>query len=218
MDDKLPWPAKGEILFKGDADDWPNNACINFGPHAWWGYAEGFRLGADYLVERVEGTSADQDFLVYPVVFGYRHAVELRLKVTIRDARRLLREPGGAPKGHKLDGLWTTARPLLERAIPSEPKGDLDAADEAITQLHKADAASTGFRYPEDIAGVPSLGHLGLHINLRHLRDRMAGLFTFLGAVASAIDHVIQVRDDYEAAMRDAGGNRRTGAADSPAT
>ncbi len=35
----------------------------------------------------------------------------------------------------------------------------------------------------------------------------MAGLFTFLDAVASAIDHAIEVRDDYEAAMRDAAGN-----------
>jgi hypothetical protein len=207
MDDELPWPSKGETLFKGDAPDWPNNACINFDPEAWWGYAEGFRLGADYLVERIEQTSADQDFLVYPVVFGYRHAVELRLKVIIRDARRLLREPGGAPKGHKLDRLWTTLRPLLEQAFPNESKDDLDAADEAITQLHKADPASTGFRYPEDTAGGPSLAHLGLRINLRHLRDRMAGLFTFLDAVVSAIDHATELRDDYEAAMRDAAEN-----------
>lgn len=203
----LPWPKAGEVLFKGDADDWHNNACINFDADAWFGYAEGFRLGADYLVDRVEVTSADQDFLVYPVVFGYRHAVELRLKVLIRDVRRLLRQPGGAPMGHKLDVLWTSARPLVERAFPGESKADFDAADEAITQLHKADPASTGFRYPQDTDGAPSLAHLGLHINLRHLRDQMARLFTYLDAVASAIDNAIEERDEYEAAMHDAAGD-----------
>jgi hypothetical protein len=162
VDDNGPWPRKGENYFKGDDNDWPTNACINFAPDAWFGYAEGFRKGADYLVDRVEATFADQDLLVYPIVFGYRHAVELRLKSIVRAARSLAGEPGDAPTHHRLDSLWSTARPLLERAFPMETTDDLDAASEAIAQLHDADPGSTGFRYPTDwdaVARTPWTTH-----------------------------------------------------------
>jgi hypothetical protein len=53
---------------------------------------QGFRLAADLAVEHVVTTGNDQDSLVYPVVFGYRQYLELRLKGLLRDASRLLDE------------------------------------------------------------------------------------------------------------------------------
>ena len=193
MTDEMPWPKPGEVLFSGDQPDWKNNACINFDPDAWHGYAEGFRLGSDVLVDKIIAEPVDQDFLVYPIVFGYRHSVELRLKVLARDLRSLLGDGTPAKLIHHLAPLWSATRLLLERAFPGENKADRDAAEEIILQLHKADPGSTAFRYPEDAKGNPSLAHLDLHINLRRLRDGMQGLLLYLDAAHSmtlvALDH-----------------------------
>ena len=67
-------------LFSGD-DDWHNNACLNE-----WSrdhgatYAAGYRRAAELLIEHIDTKGRDQDVLVYPVVFLYRHHVELALK------------------------------------------------------------------------------------------------------------------------------------------
>lgn len=75
------------MLFRDDLPDWHNNACLN----ATWGvdqaaYLEGYRCGARLLVEHVTEHARDQDFLVYPIIFLYRHHVELALKNIILQA------------------------------------------------------------------------------------------------------------------------------------
>jgi hypothetical protein len=114
--DTYPWPRKGDDPLALDSDWW-HNACLNcWGSETPWSvYAEGFKLAGHAAVAVVEAKQVDQDLLVYPVMFNYRHYIELALKGLIRDARRLLDEPGGAPAGHDLMALWNTARPLLRR-------------------------------------------------------------------------------------------------------
>jgi hypothetical protein len=64
--------------------DWKNNACLRNGDE--YAYREGYRKGAQILVRAVEETQSDQDFLVYPIVFLYRHHIELALKRVIKRA------------------------------------------------------------------------------------------------------------------------------------
>lgn len=92
-----PPPLKGDKLFRGDLRDWKNNACLRNGDE--YAYREGYRRGAQILVRAVEETQSDQDFLVYPIVFLYRHHIELALKRVIKRAapRWLARIPGLAP-------------------------------------------------------------------------------------------------------------------------
>src|SRR6266849_9877987 len=84
MDEELtssPPPRKGDLLFRGDLPDWHNNACLNV-MHGYdqIGYTEGYRRGARLLVEYVAENARDQDYLVYPIIFLYRHHIELALK------------------------------------------------------------------------------------------------------------------------------------------
>lgn len=79
-----PPPRKGDKLFRGDLRDWKNNACLRNGNE--YAYREGYRRGAQILVRAVEETQSDQDFLVYPIVFLYRHHIELALKRVIKRA------------------------------------------------------------------------------------------------------------------------------------
>ena len=51
------------------AEDWWNNACLNYFPSGWAIYAIGYKDAADILVAYVDDYGRRQDALVYPVVF-----------------------------------------------------------------------------------------------------------------------------------------------------
>jgi hypothetical protein len=81
-DINIPWPQKYDKLFKGDADWW-HNACLNFSLDMGIGYVYGYKKAADILVEYIKDTKTNQDYLVYPIVFLYRHHLELIIKEII---------------------------------------------------------------------------------------------------------------------------------------
>lgn len=71
-------PQRGDRLFRGDLRDWINNACLNvMGNGDAYAYKAGYRRGAEVLIDYVCQNGRDQDFLVYPIIFLYRHHVEL---------------------------------------------------------------------------------------------------------------------------------------------
>src|ERR1043166_1697277 len=86
---------QGKLLFA----DWM------VGKFCW--YADGFKLAADKIVDQISGEPWD-DQLINPVIFLYRHFVELKLKEIILELDSL----GGTdvPKGifmnHDLMNLW----------------------------------------------------------------------------------------------------------------
>jgi hypothetical protein len=142
-------------------------------------------MAADRLVEGLR--DGEQDFLVYPIVFLYRHYIELELKELIRDGSRLLNKPRNRPAGHHLEKLWPQCRKILQEAFPEEPHADFDAMGELLIQFAQVDPTSTGFRYPEDTQGKPSLPGV-THIDLANLSEvvrKMAGFFDGAGAKVS---------------------------------
>ena len=84
LDDKTERPAvprKSDQLFRSDLRDWMNNACLNvMGSGDAYAYKAGYRRGAEVLIGYVGEIARDQDFLVYPIIFLYRHHIELMLK------------------------------------------------------------------------------------------------------------------------------------------
>lgn len=179
VDEPQPWPQEGDDPF-AVTSAWGRTACVNFfgGDQPWRFYAEGYKLAADTLVAHVEATGRDHDRLVYPILFNYRQFIELALKGVIRDARKLLDEPGGAPGGHVLTNLWNTARPLLWRIAPN--KADLDNAGESIKRFAAVDPTSEGFRYPVTVEGTPALPETLHNIDLGQVREVVARLDGFL--------------------------------------
>jgi hypothetical protein len=76
---------------RGDLRDWMNNGCVNvMGNGDAYAYKAGYRRGAEVLIGYVGESARDQDFLVYPIIFLYRHHVELMLKRIIRRAPYLI--------------------------------------------------------------------------------------------------------------------------------
>src|SRR5262249_34936851 len=110
-------PRKGDALFRDDLRDKLNNACLGWGgQHC---YTEGYRRGAQRLVEYVVKTHFDQDYLVYPIIFLYRHHVELALKGIILETANIIGHPLTHEEKknlgkHRLDLLWQDLKPMWD--------------------------------------------------------------------------------------------------------
>src|SRR5262245_27116320 len=126
MTDEIPWLRAGDKPFDA-GPDWFNNACVGWGRCHEDLYVRGYERAAEVLIDRVSGSGGDADVLIYPIVFLYRHHLELRLKQIIRLGHALFHEKTQLPHSHGLVVLWRKCRPMLERFWPNAPRGDLDA-------------------------------------------------------------------------------------------
>ena len=118
-----PPPDKDDVLFWPD-ENWEASACIG-ATVADWIYFTGFRRAAQCLAEHVCVTENDQDFLIYPIVYLYRHHIELVLKgilesssglldrVLTPDDRKTLGRHGLLELWHAR-GLWVQHQTLVE--------------------------------------------------------------------------------------------------------
>lgn len=187
-------PDEKDNLFT-TADDWQNNACLTFGADRWWPYVVGYKEAADLLVSTIDRTQRHQDTMVFPIVFLYRHYLELGLKNLIRQGRRLLDVDRPVPQGHRIDELWRICSALLQEISPDDAIEAQQHIGRLIDEFCQIDATSTAFRYPVDINGNPSLSGLAA-LNLRNLRDVMAKIAVILNGASDQIDELLQIKWD----------------------
>jgi hypothetical protein len=186
-------------LFKSDNSPWRANACLNWRNQdvnsKWSAYADGYKEAADVLVEYAKENRSQIDFLVYPIVFNYRHYLELRLKELILKGRELYDIEETLKTNHNLLSLWTECREILERVWPKGPKKDLDKIGSRINEFHEKDATSYSFRYPVKKDGQETIPDL-THINLIHLSDKITEMSELLDGASCGIDEYISHKDD----------------------
>lgn len=220
MDDSLTPepPRKEDVLSRDDLPDGMNNACLNV---TWGddehGYTEGYRRGARLLVEHVIEHQRNQDYLVYPIIFLYRHHIELALKNLIGHIPYLLdQELTEAEEKylgkHRLDLLWQNLKPKLGAMADAAgwtrlPTDELEAIDSYIRQLTALDPDSFSFRYTRSKKGAPSLPAELKCINLRHFAEMMERLADYLDALDTAVSVLEEGKLEMEAAYRNAYGD-----------
>jgi hypothetical protein len=210
----LPPPRKSDVLF-GSGADWQANACVNTIDPA-MAYQDGYRSAALHLAEYVCEAGRGQDFLVYPIVYLYRHHIELTLKSIIEAAafvtdRTLAeKERGMLVRSHDLAELWKLARPILNPAcaLGGEsplPPDDLEGVDSSIDQLHQHDPDGQRFRYStikaqgKKTATLPSLPDDLRHINIRNFAVGMEKLSDYLEGLDNWIGDLVDAKIEYQA-------------------
>lgn len=208
-------PRKEDQLFRDDLPDWRTTARVN--TSSWAdpknGYMEGYRRAAHVLVDHVADRGHDRDVLVYPIIFLYRHHIELTLKSIILQLPYLLDKPlietekRLAMQSHKLDELWQLLKPKLEAVCETVgwdklQKTDIEGIDCYIRQLTTYDPNSFSFRYAYSTKGDPSLPDKLRGINLRHFAEMMERLANFLDSWDTALGEVIENKSEMEADMR----------------
>jgi hypothetical protein len=128
------------------------------------------------LLEAIKFGDATDDQLAHPVLYLYRHSVELFLKAAL----------GSAAKTHDLAVLAAQFRALVKAEFNAELPAWIDSR---INELAAIDPNSTSFRYSETWnktakKDVPLEGEF--HVNLAHLKDAMWALnVALVGVIAS---------------------------------
>lgn len=207
-----PPPRKSDVLF-GSGTDWEANACVSTIDNA-MAYQDGYRRAALHLAEHVCEARRGQDFLVYPIVYLYRHHIELTLKSIIQVASFLtdytLTEKDSDTLGrHDLAKLWNLARPLLNPVCelggsPTLPPDDLDGIDSYILQLHTHDPDGQRFRYAltksKGLKGkrISSLPDSLKHINIRNFAIALEKLADYLDGLDAWFGNLIEAKIEYE--------------------
>lgn len=134
--------------------------------------ARSFKQAGDMVLEVAIRRDATHE-VIYPVLFTYRHAVELYLKAIVpgrfdHDLLRLIDEFAGA------------VEEKLGRTVPS-------AVLDRLREFHDVDPGSTTFRYADQPMRFAS-GRITSEawVDLRHQAAVMSGLDEIFGAVLSA--------------------------------
>lgn len=173
----------------------------NFLVGNWSFFADGYKLAADTLVDQVEG-HPPEDCLIAPILFLYRHWVELKLKELILSLKVFSVAEINRPNHHSLYDLWFIVKSNLH-CLRGSSNRDFINLEARIRELNGLDPDGERFRYPvntrSEITDLPeSLG-------IKNLKDTMAKISNAFGLVDGGIDSEMEGRAldaELEAEMR----------------
>jgi hypothetical protein len=148
---------------------------------------DGYKRAVDTLVVQATESPPDRDFLVFPILFIYRHFLEPSLKYQLATFGPTVGvEPNWT--SHDLAKLWSNFADMLERYGTS----DSDEADpvvaEIVIEFSKIDPNSYSNRYPVDRRGNPvPIGQSALDLaNLADVMEAVGGYFNGCDGYLSA--------------------------------
>ncbi len=148
--------------------------------------ADGYKQGADLLVWDALEDQRKRDFLVYPIVFSYRHYLELAIKLIIMRYGPLVGIESNF-KGHELAPLWTTFIQVLSFSGAELEDNATQAVAECVKQFAQIDESSFAFRYSVDKKGTAIPLSLE-RLDLDRLADVMDGIYGYFTGVDGWLD------------------------------
>jgi hypothetical protein len=128
-----------------------------------------FRVAAERLVDAALANNDGWE-AAHPILFCYRHGLELSLKAMM----------AGAPRQHGLTALWVSLQPRLATKSPSH---QLVWIGDRIAEFEQIDPHSTAFRYA-DAAHAHRAAELW--VDFHHLKASAATLFDALDQIRLA--------------------------------
>ena len=179
-----------------------NNACLNFLEDMSYGYIQGYLRTGEILADYINEKGFEQDVLIYPLLFSYRHHIELRLKKIIKSGNLLLEDGTDYPDNHRLTKLWKDSKTIITKVCTDENLEKMveimGKIDPYINELDDIDQRSDAFRYWEGTKrmGRPKNVPNVYNINVRHFRQCIDFIVTFL----DGIDILISLHSDFIAA------------------
>jgi len=155
---------------------------------SFFGYALAYYRAADRLVKTFNSfPDIFNDTLEIPIVFLYRHYVELTLKDLVSDGNTKFGNPRiDFSYGHKIDLWWKELKPLLLRLFALEKSSEeIEAVEACLLEFSNVDDLSEAFRYPVHkkskkpfLKNNPHLQSLE-YIDVHHLAEKMASIYQF---------------------------------------
>jgi hypothetical protein len=155
------------------------------------GYSHGYRVAAERLYLSANRKLDGRDELAFPIVFLWRHYVELMLKEIARlglyqSGDVLTERQKKTLTNHDLGQIWKLSAPFVNRALRLK-KSQLAQIEARIVELHTADPGSFTFRYATTKNGKPSLPKRMKFINLRTLHRNIRPIANDLDSALSEL-------------------------------
>lgn len=158
-------------------------------------YARGYFEAAELLASTTMNAPSFPDYAAYPIVFLYRHAIELDLKACIYNSA-LLSHISSKPEldhslinEHNLCNLAKRAKRITDTLFQSDEslKEFMKQVVSATEYIHTIDPQSFAFRYPIQRGGAPSFS-VQQPFGLMETRDKIRFLHHGLQAIHFGID------------------------------
>jgi hypothetical protein len=140
-------------------------------------YSEGYKNAALSMIEKCRESGFWNNILVYPLIFLFRHYLELRLKELISASKQLANPDLVIIKNHNLLQLWNQFKAQLLEIEPATSQDELRNIERLLTEYHSIDPNSESFRYPTDRRDNPSL-NLNT-IDLENFANVIEGMMNF---------------------------------------
>lgn len=149
------WPKKGDRLLRAE-NDWQR--AVTFSEHEiarhahiWNGYMQG---GAMLVEECQSNDQVLRHQLVYPILFCYRHGLELAIKWIIHQYGKYTDIPEEDYTHHDLWQLWKVCKKVIIDVGSDGAMGSLMAVEQVVKDFHDLDKGSFSFRYSTDKKGA----------------------------------------------------------------
>jgi len=179
----------------------------------WWQYIEGYKKAGDFLLSssNVLGSGRKEYEIVYPMIFSYRHYIELQLKEIILNAREFLGINEKFPDDHSIEKIWGICGELLQKMdkildpgfTASNGYGEILNAYNALKAdlkiFWELDPNSESFRYPVDKHGNPTsidfkdVDFNSLKETINRIYEQLSGIssgvYTILGEKYEGLDY-----------------------------
>lgn len=176
----------------------------------WVMMAMSYKTAADLLIEKQAKSlmvGATQQYIACPIMFLYRHFLEISLKGLMVDLQTLGKQVNplisvdpqvldkGLP-GHSLIQAWLPVRQLLVELSPdqnqcadrsAEANATYDAIEDRIREFDEIDEGSFSYRYPIDRRNNPALGPLPSQRELHKVREVVGVIELYFGGFLSWI-------------------------------
>lgn len=170
---------------------------IGEGEPNWHRFAYGYKLAADKLAASINDQRAPADYICFPVLFLYRHSVELYLKALLLDLGELFDDDEETPGQHDLIPLWQRFREGHLDYDCTQESPWLDRTGDLIAELDSIDQKSFSFRYPVAKDGE-SLLVQGQSVSIAHFASVMQELWVVLDGAAALLDEHLDLKEEIE--------------------
>lgn len=158
-------------------------------------YAAAYREAGDRLVQQL-GRGKRIHFspdLFVPVLYLYRHSLELELKNLVRFGSGLLDDDAKLQRAlnrHDLDELWKFVKKICEELWPGSASGEeINCVEGLLLKLHSIDASGQNLRYSTDKRGNRSQKKFPQFVELKRIPAIIAQIFSLLDGIYDALHH-----------------------------
>ena len=157
----------------------------------------GYEEAANHLVDIALEHRHRREALIFPILFLYRHYIELRLKYFISTYGH---HAGIEPewKTHNLTILWCQFKEIFVEfgGEVQDPDDAYTTVENIVAQFAKVDPGSFSYRYPRDTKGDPVPIDQN-NLDLETLKDVMGGLSAYFGGCEGHFDSLDSAAELY---------------------